>query len=321
MSYIRKVAILGASGSLGQVVVPALLESGFIVTIISRPGGRGVAVSSKAVETKEVAYDDLSGLTGALRDQEALVEIFNPAASVYQRTIIQAALAAGIEHLITNEFGLDTFNPNITKLPSAQVKVQAQQVLEEELQIAIAKGNSSPLAWTGIFSGVWYDWAIREGKFWVNPTTRTITRFGSGNQKTSISRTALNGEAVVAILREPERFRNRPAYFASHTITTNELIALIGETSQGTEKPWTITDVPDMEAFSRDAMNLWNTDTEKGVEDRLHTQAFTMLSIGALFNENNLFGADYGERLEAGWDEGTEKLRDQLKHLIEEAGD
>ncbi|KAL9087668.1 MAG: hypothetical protein Q9165_006592 [Trypethelium subeluteriae] len=321
MSSIKKVAVLGASGSLGEAVIPALLQSGFILIIISRPGGRGFTASAEAVATREIAYDDLGGLTAALRGHDALVEIFNPAATVHQRTIVRAALAAGIKHLVTNEFGLDTFHPNISKLPSAQAKVQAQSMLVEELETAKASGKARPLSWTGIFSGVWYDWAIREGKFWVDPTTRTITRFGSGNQKTSISRIALNGEAIVAVLREPERFQNRPAYFASHTVTTNELVALVKETSENPGKPWKITDVPDVEAFRRDALRLWDEDLQKGVEDRLHSRAFTMLSIAALFEENNLFGADYREKQESGWDEGPERLKDRIKQLIEHAGE
>ncbi|KAF2194386.1 NAD(P)-binding protein [Zopfia rhizophila CBS 207.26] len=319
MSSIQKVAVLGASGSLGDYVVPALLEGGFIVTVISRPGSRGYTAGAKVVTTVEAAYDDISGLIAALCDHDALVEIFNPAATVHQRTIVRAALAAGIKHLITNEFGLDTFHPNITDLVSARFKVEAQRALEDELQTAITIGKPGTLSWTGIFSGVWYDWAIQEGKFWVNPATRTITRFGSGDQRTSISRAALNGEAVVAVLREPERFRNRPAYFASHTVTTNELIALVKEVSGDSEKSWNVADIPDMEAFKREAIRLWDEDTEKGVEDRLHSPAFVMLSTAAVFDEKNHFGADLGGKLEPGWDEGLEILKDQLRQLIKEA--
>ena len=178
--------------------------------------GRNILFNQKFVTLLEAAYDDVTSLTVALQDHDALVELFNPAATVYQRTTVQAAIAFGVRHLITNEFGLDTFNPSVTELPSAKAKVQAHFVLEGELEAAIASGKPGTLSLTSNFSGVWYDWAIRERKFWVNPATRTIVRFGSGDQNTSISRIALNGEAVVAILRKPERFKNRPAYFASH---------------------------------------------------------------------------------------------------------
>lgn len=76
-----------------------------------------------------------------------------------------------------------------------------------------------------------------------------------------------------------------------------------------------------MEVFRRDAMRLWDKDTEKDVQDRLHTRAFTLLSVTALFEEDNLFGADYREKLEPGWDEGPEKLKDQITELIKQIGD
>lgn len=305
---------------MGEYIVPALLEGGFKVTVISRPGRHGYTAGAKVVSTVEAAYDDISGLTAVLRDHDALIEIFNPAATVHQRTIVQAALEAGIKHLITNEFGFDTFNPNTKDLVSAGFKLDAQRTLEDELQTSIANGKPPTLSWTGIFTGVWYDWAIREGKFWVNPATRTITRFGSGDQKTSISRVALNGEAVVAVLREPERFRNRPAYFASHTVTTNEMISLIQEISGDSEKPLNVADVPDVNAFMREAIRLWDEDTGKGVENRSHSHAYAVLSAAALFDENNKFGADLSEKLEPGRDEGTEILKDQLRQLFKEAG-
>ncbi|KAF2101800.1 NAD(P)-binding protein [Rhizodiscina lignyota] len=325
MSPIVNVSVLGASGNLGECIVPALLKSGFVVTVIIRPGSRGYtppkndSTDSKAVTIKEAAYDDVSGLTAALQGQDALVEAFNPAASVHQRTIVRAALAAGIEHLITNEFGMDTFNPNVAEAPIGKPKALAQRALEEELQAAAANDKPVSLTWTGIITGVWYDWTIRTGLFWMNPTTRTITRYGSGNQRTSLSRLALTGEAVVAVLRNPEHFRNRPAYIASHTVSTNELIALVNEISESPEKSWNVVDIPDMEAFMTEGMRLWDEDTKNGVEDRLNSQAWVTIVIATLFDEKNRFGTDLEEKLEPGWDEGREKLKDHLKQLIIEA--
>lgn len=190
-------------------------------------------------------------------------------------------------------------------------------MLEEELHKAAMDGKPAPLAWTAIITSTWYDFAIRMGFFWLNPAKRTITRFGSGDQRTSISRIALSGEAVVAVLREPERFRNRPVYVASHTVTTNELIALAKEVSGDPERPWNVIDIPDVEAFKKQGLALWNEDRKKGV-DWLHSQAFMMLSTIQLFDENNHYGADFGEKLEPGWGESREKLKDHLGQLSKE---
>jgi hypothetical protein len=353
MSLIQKVAVLGvgeaiyfhsfsfssfhrvfnqiltfiqASGNLGQSIIPSLLQSGFTVTIIARPGGRSYtppvtnsSTDTQAIQHKEAAYDDIAALTAALHDQDALIEAFHTNGAVHQRTIVRAALAAGVKHLITSEFGLDTFHANAGHMPISTVKIEAQRVLEEELQLAVKDGNAAPLAWTAIFVGIWYDWGIRTGGSWVDPPTRTIRRLGSGNQKVSMSRIAVNGEAVVTVLRKPELFRNRPAYFASHTVSINELIALVREVSEDTDKGWTVVDVPSVDAVKSAGLHLWETDGENGVQDQLHTQAFMTLAAAALYDENNTFGADFGKNLEAGWDEGREKLKDNLKLLIEEA--
>jgi hypothetical protein len=38
----------------------------------------------------------------------------------------------------------------------------------------------------------------------------------------------------------------------------------------------------------------------------------------AIFDENNKYGADFGEKLEPNWNEGREKLKDALRLLIKE---
>jgi hypothetical protein len=274
--------------------------------------------SAQAVKIREAAYDDIAGLTATLRDQDALIEAFNTAAAIHQRTIVRAALAAGIKHLVTSEFGLDTFHPNASQLPCSDIKLEAQRALEEELQKAVGNGNSTPLTWTGIFVGPWYDWGIRKGNFWLDRASHTITRLGSGDQKVSMSRLALNGEAVVTVLREPERFRNRPAYFSNHTVSVNGIISLVKEISDESEGPWIINDVPDIEVVKNEGLRLWNDDTKNGVENRLHSAAYLNLATAALYDENNAFGADFSHKQEPGWDEGLEKLKDNLKLLLNE---
>lgn len=302
-----------------------MLKAGFDVTVISRPGGHKYnppdGTNSKPVTTLEATYDDVSSLTTALHDQDALIETYNPASTVHQRNIVRAALAAGVKHLITNEFGTNTFASNASDLPAALGKIEAQHALEEELQTASINGAPASLAWTGIITSVWFDWAIRlaqETNFWVNPAKRSIIRYGSGNQRTCLTHAAANGDAVVTVLREPERFRNRPAYFTSYTVTTNELISMIDDISGGSGKPWEIVEFPDMEAYKQESLRLWDEDRKNGVNDWLHTKAFAMQVIAAIFDEKNYYGFDFGDEVEPGWIQSHEKLKQHLKQLIEE---
>ena len=53
------------------------------------------------------------------------------------------------------------------------------------------------------------------------PSTKTIMHFGSGDQKYAVSRLSHVADFVVRVLRNTEKYRYGPAYFTSHTVTTN----------------------------------------------------------------------------------------------------
>ncbi|ORY15580.1 hypothetical protein BCR34DRAFT_558624 [Clohesyomyces aquaticus] len=337
MSRIQNVAIIGASGALGKIIIPHLLSANFTITIISRPGGHPYypPPNTIPIKTLTAAYDDLPALTSALQNQDALIEAYNPSSTIHQRTIIRAALAAGIKHLITNEFGTNTFAPNGSLLPAAAAKITAQRVLEEELEAVVNNADGKPvsLSWTGIITSTWFDWAIRQGAetfFWVNPAKRTITRYGSGDQKTCLVHEDVVGQAVVTVLQNPEKYKNRPAYFASYNFSTNEMISIINEIAaedkvsgkwdDQNQKEWEIIDIPDMEGFKEESLRLWDEDRRNGVTDWLHTKAFVMQVYAGFFDEKNFFGFDFGDRVEPGWLKGRAELKESLRGLIEEVG-
>ncbi|GJC89624.1 hypothetical protein ColLi_12462 [Colletotrichum liriopes] len=289
----------------GEALVPALVKANFEVTCITRPESKGATFPG--VDIKRADYTDVAALTAAFKNHDAVVEAFNPAAAIYQTHILKAVVAAGVSHIITPDFSGNTFHPNAKEIIIFNPKLAAQQELEW-----VAAESQGKLMWTAIVSGPWYDWAIEKGIFWINKEKRTITRYGSGNQKYSMSRHALNGEALVAVLSDPERYRNRPAYFASHTVSTNQLIAIVDKIGL---TGWKVVDVP-FEGLSDKAHAMWQNDTEKGVEDRLNSGAYEALATVALLDENNHYGSSFGDKVEPGWDEGEEALAESLKRLL-----
>lgn len=278
--------------------MPILLQENFVVTAICRPGK---PFSFPGVSTKVAAYDDLFNLTAALEGQDAIIEAFNPAAAASQSLIIKAAVSAGISHVITPDFSSDTFNEYVDELHIFQPKREAQQELER-----------SGISWTAIITGPWYDWAIETDQFWINRKTHTITRFGSGNQKISMSRMAVNAEAAVAVLHSPEKYVNRPMYVASHTVSTNELIDIVNDVST---EAWRVRDVA-VEGFAMEGKKQWDLDTNAGVKDRLASKEYQILGTSALFDEANRYNADFGDKLESGWDEGLATLKENIKNLL-----
>ncbi|KAH6677950.1 hypothetical protein F5X68DRAFT_245794 [Plectosphaerella plurivora] len=308
MSEIKTVAILGATGPLGRALIPALLQNGFIVTIISRPVGKPVSDLPREITVKKSEYTDVASLTIALEGQDALVEAFNPAAAIHQGPILEAALAAGVRHIVTPDFSSDTFNPNIHEALVFENKLKAQVALE-----TVVAANPDKLSWTAIIVGPWYDWLIEKDLFWVNKHTKTITRVGSGDQKVSVSRQGVCGEALVAVLQSPAKYHNRPAYFASHTVSTNEFTSIILD-HLGLEN-YNVVHVP-LEELSVQAQGLWNEDTANGVVNRLATQAYPLLVMVALMNEDNRYETDFSHKVEAGWEESNEALTENLRRIL-----
>ncbi|KAF4462269.1 oxidoreductase [Fusarium albosuccineum] len=294
-----------ANGALGSLLVPALVKAGFKVTCITRPESKPAVYEGAVAKTAN--YTDENSLVAAFDGQDALIEAFNPAAAAHQSLIVQAALEAGVKHIITPDFSSDTFHPRAGEVLVFEPKIVAQRELE---RIVAASGDS--LSWTAIVIGPWYDWGIEQGMLWINKSSRTITRFGSGNQKLSMSRVGLAAEATIAVLKDPQSFANRPAYFASHTLSTNQLIKYTQEAAPG---DWTIDDAS-VEELRATGRKLWDEDTANGVTNRLSSRAYPMLATAALFDENNSYGADFGSKLEDGWDEGDAALKENLKRLL-----
>lgn len=290
---------------MGRALVPPLLEAGFEVTCVTRTTNKSALPAGAIVKTAD--YTDIAALTAAFEGLDAVVEAFNPAAASHQASILQAVVAAGVRHIVTPDFGGNTFHPNAAEGLIFDSKLDALRKIER-----VVAESAGKLSWTAIITGPWFDWTIERGIFWINKDKRTITRHGSGDQKYSMSRLGINSEALVAVLSDPEKYRNRPAYFASHTVSTNQLIAVVEELGQ---EGWAVVDAS-IEGLAEKARAMWHEDTENGVEDRLHSKAYEAMATAVLLDENNYYGSNFGDKVEPGWDEGEEALKESLKRVL-----
>ncbi|OAG34000.1 hypothetical protein AYO21_11855 [Fonsecaea monophora] len=327
---IKKVVVLGATGNVGRPITTALAEAGYTVTAASRTPGQKFPDSIKNITSAVVDYTSPEALTALFTGQDAVVEAIPPNALHMQGTIVDACLAAGtVRHIITPDFACDTFNEHITELALYVPKVEAQRVLEGKLK-------GSKVNWSAIITGgcvLWQDeieettqrlttffasllhgsTAIPLGYYWINPRTNTLVVYGSGNQRNSMCRVSTAAQVVCDVLRDPEKYANRPVYVADHTVSMNELIPILEEIKPG----WQIERV-DLDEFFATAKRLWDEDTDKGVEVRLLTPAYNMLGTYGIFEETNRYNADFGHLIEpeCGYQKTLEDLKEELKTLV-----
>jgi uncharacterized protein YbjT (DUF2867 family) len=126
MPAFKKIAVLGASGLIGQPVVKQLANAGFDLTLVSRDSSKLKSAFPNLSGTKFVQADvsDPSTLkeafNGTLKPRDlsdvnvgvdVVLSLLGAPALTTQKTFIDAAVEARVKRFIPSEFGCDTQAP------------------------------------------------------------------------------------------------------------------------------------------------------------------------------------------------------------------
>ncbi|KAI0390785.1 NAD(P)-binding protein [Xylariaceae sp. FL0594] len=230
---IKNVAVVGGSGNLGQHIVRELLHAGFTVTVLKRSSTSSTTSTTTTfpgdVQTREIAdYTSIPSLTAALEGQDAVVCTISTGASIagVQKPLVDAAVAAGVRRFVPSEFGINT--RFLEDGPIKRIlggKLETLGYLHEMHKREKEKGRS--FTWTGISTGLFFDWGLDFGSIGVAKSSRTATIYDSGDEPFQATNLRTIGRAVAAVLRQPERTVNRYLTIASFNPTKNEIHATI----------------------------------------------------------------------------------------------
>lgn len=124
-------------------------DSSFTVSILSRKGSKSTYASHIKVQEVDESWPE-DQLVTALKGQDAVVHIVY-ADVPKSKTLIDAAIKAGVKRFIPSEFGIDHSAPSIVK------KVPFVAAKEEILEYLKSKEDTG-LTWTGIITGGFFDW-------------------------------------------------------------------------------------------------------------------------------------------------------------------
>jgi hypothetical protein len=243
---IRKVAVIGASGNVGKSTVQALLQEGFEVTGLTRELPN--ITTPQGVKLVETDYSEDS-IVAALKGHDAVVSTVSSIAVgqalAFQKTVVDAAIKAGVKVFIPSEFGIDTANPEAPKIiPFLRDKVDTLNYI---------KGKQDTVSWIAIISGSMFDWGLNIPGFGgFNVRARTATLFDGGNiayEATSLDQV---GRGIAKSLKNIDVTRNQYVYINSFTVTQNDVLHAL-ERATG-EK---------FELSEGTAHGLWETGTEQ----------------------------------------------------------
>ena len=216
-SAIKNVLVVGVTGNVGKSTVKALLEEQFQVTGLSRqPSAAGLPASVKYIQTD---YSQ-SSLLAAFKGQDAVISTVSsvvPGALELQKTLINAAVAAGVKIFVPSEYGVDTSNRSAPDyIPFLAGKIAVADYLKEQ---------QDKIAWIALITGSLFDWGLNIPTFagW-NVDARTVTLYDGG--ATPYEATTLDqvGRAIAKSLKKPGLTKNQYVYVNSFTVTQCEVL-------------------------------------------------------------------------------------------------
>ncbi|KAM5352753.1 hypothetical protein ACJ41O_005475 [Fusarium nematophilum] len=228
MSF-KNVAIAGASGDLGSHVFEKFVASGkFNIRVLKRAGSE--STFPEGTDVVEVDYSSLESLTAALKGQDVVVSTLTTLAAATQSTLVDAAVAAGVQRFIPSEFGSNLDIPSVRKLPLFGAKVAIQDKL-------IELSKSSSISYTFVYNSIFLDWGLTHG-FFLDFANSTATLIDGGDYEFTTTTLSSVADAVVGVASHPEETKNRVVYIQDTVLTQNKILALAKQASP--DKTWTV---------------------------------------------------------------------------------
>lgn len=227
--YIRNITIAGASGNVGQALLPHLLSStepAFQVTVITRPASKAEFPTAPNLKVARGSLDDVDFLTSTLSGQDALIIALNsripPECSI---NLVKAAAVAKVPYILPSEFGSDPTN----EVPNLDVPLMAAKTAVRELITDL--GESS---WIGVVTNAWIDGALKMGHpFSIDIRNRKAILLDGGDVKAPTTTVAQVGRAVAKLFSLPleaegepslDDFKNSFAYIKSFDMSQREIL-------------------------------------------------------------------------------------------------
>ena len=144
-----KVIVFGASGNVGNYIVPALIEAKVPTTVVTRASSKATFPSGVTIATAD--YNSLESLTSVIKGHDVVVSLVAARASSSQELVVDAAVAAGATYFLPSEYGHDGENEEINRLlPHFSKKGAVREHLKTK--------EKDGLTWTSLFTALFFDW-------------------------------------------------------------------------------------------------------------------------------------------------------------------
>ena len=272
MSF-KNIIVAGASGNVGQGVVPVLLQAGLKITAITREDSK--STFPKEVEVKRTDYS-FESLKSIFHGQDAVVCLVATSGLKAELTMVDAAAAAGVKWFIPSEFGHNTSDPRVIELlPLFSEKVKVVDHLRTK--------EKDGLSWTGIHTALFFDWGLEKSTvLGFDLRNKSARLWDGGNNKVCLTNLQTIALAILHILTDPatnEETKNRSVNISTVSTTQSEILAALeavsatkwevahvtsaegkqaGQQKLASGDPWAFLDILQYIAFGNEELSNWD---------------------------------------------------------------
>jgi uncharacterized protein YbjT (DUF2867 family) len=231
----RKIAIIGASGTIGGPTLAAMLETGIhTITVLSRASSD--ASFPAGVQVKRGNYNDQPFLVSALQGHDVLLLTIGRLGRDSQIPIIQAAAKAGVRWVVPSEFGPDPYAPLVKESPIIASKKMYRDLAEE-----------LGLSWISVVCNPYLDWSLENGSWGIDIKERKAKLVDGGISKFNTTTVDQAAKGVTALLSLPDteltRYKNKPIFLSSVYISMREMLDSVIRATGTSESDWDIRTV------------------------------------------------------------------------------
>ncbi|KAL2167895.1 hypothetical protein VTG60DRAFT_682 [Thermothelomyces hinnuleus] len=276
----EKIAVVGATGNIGQVLVSALLKTGkHTITALTRAESK--ATLPDGVRGVQVDYDNQESLVAALRGQDFLIiTLAVRAPPDLHSKIVKAAAAAGVPYVMPNFYGSDIRNPKLASEPfGAVIKAQLEEM------------ESLGLSYVSLACATWYEWSLALGDAWFGfqIKDRKVTFYDDGKTVVNVSTWDLCGRAVAALLSLPESgaspsvsdWKNEPLYIRSFQVSQRDMLDSLHRVLTTTDEDWEISYEPAAKR-AQDGLEEFSRGLITGMAKNMYANLFIRSRAGEL---------------------------------------
>ena len=263
MASFRNILLIGATGSIGSVVLHALeKEPTFTLTILQRASSTAQMPAHLDITRIGDNYPT-ADLVAAFRGKDVVINCMTTLAVADQYRMIDAAIAAGVRRYIPSEYGLNNLRPEAQALSNVfRDKGQVQEYLK-------VKAEGGFIEWMSISCGMWVKWSMAHDFLGMHVADKRFVFWDDGEGLFSCTTEENTAEGILRALRDaPGATKNTNVYLSDFAVSQKQLLEAI-ERIQGTN-------------YNIESVDSYALIEEKqtAVQNGDHSAAFALIETG-----------------------------------------